>query len=418
MLRYDADSFPQGGQAVFPDIPAAELHGAGGNVVKAGNQADQRRLAAAGAADDPDGLPGRGGEGNMLKARVAGRTVADGDVLKGQADRTFRQKGFAVFLGGRGQQDVIDTPGTGGGLGQRNDQVGQFDQLHQDLSHIVVQGDQLTLGQPAAVHLQRAGMDQEEDAGIQGQEGHRVHGGRQPACEQLDLRQQPVQAGKAFRLVFLLYEGADHAHAGEVFPRGGGDAVQPFADLLLQGHRAKDDAEDNQEQGQDDAAEDQRTTRVNGAGHDERAEDHEGRAQQQAQAEVDPRLHLVDVPGDPGDQGGGTETVQIRVGKGLDMGKEVMPERCGEADGRARGEILGGERGSQAEQRHQDKLEDTPPDHGQSLLPQAFIHQTRDDQRHDQLKNRFQQLKGRPEDAFLPVLLQSAPESFHRHDSH
>ena len=127
MLGNDADGLPQGGQAVFPDIPAAELYGAGGNVVKAGDQADQRGFAAAGTADDPDGLPGRGGEGNMLKARVAGRAVADRYILKRQADRAFRQEGFAVFLGGRGEQDVIDAPGTGGGFGQRDDQVGQLD---------------------------------------------------------------------------------------------------------------------------------------------------------------------------------------------------------------------------------------------------------------------------------------------------
>ena len=417
MLGHNADRFAQGSQAVFPHVSAAEFHGTAGNVIEPGNQADQRGFAAAGAADDPDGLPGRGGEGNMLQARIAGGAVADGNVLKGKADRAVRHRGFAVFLRGLLKQDVVHAPGAGAGLGQRDDQVCQLDQFHQDLGHVVVQGDQLSLGQCAAVHLPGAGADEENDAGVQYKEGQGIQRGCQPPGEQLDPGQRLIQLREAFGLVLFLHKGADHPHAGQVFAGGAGDAVKVFPHLLLQGHRPQDDAEDDQEQDDDHGGEDQRTPGVNGECHDQRAENHKGGAQQQAQPEVDTRLHLVDIPGNPGNQRGGAEMIQISIGQGLDMGKEIMAQPGGKPDGGPCCKILGSHGGRKPEQRHRHQQQDASIHHRIGLKPEAFIHQLGDDQRNDQLKDRFQQLKCRPEDAFFPILLQPAPELSHSHIS-
>ena len=105
--------------------------------------------------------------------------------------------------------------------------------------------------------------------------------------------------------------------------------------------------------------------------------------------------------------------IQVRVGQGLDMGKEIMAQPGGKADGCPCREVLGGNGGGQSKHRHQHQQQYAPVHHGIGLLPQSFIHQLGDDQRNDQFKNRFQQLKRRPEDAFLAVLLQPAPELSH-----
>ena len=222
----------------------------------------------------------------------------------------------------------------------------------------------MPLGQRAAVHLQGAGVEQENDAGVQDQKGQGIHRRRQPAGMQLDFCQQPVQPGETLSLVFLLHEGADHPHAGQVLPRRAGHAVKTFAHFFLQGHGSQNDAEDDDEQSQDHAAEDQGAAGVDRPGHDQRAENHEGGTQQQAQAEIDPRLHLVDIPRDPGDQRRGAEPVQIRIGERLDMGKKIMPQPGGKPDGRAGGKILGGDRGGQPEQSHQHQQQNALIHHG------------------------------------------------------
>ena len=91
VLGNNADRLAQGGKPVFPEIPPGDPDSTAGDIVKAGDQIDQRGFAAAGAADDPDGLPGFGGKGDVLQARIAGGAVAGGNVLKGNRDGPLRQ---------------------------------------------------------------------------------------------------------------------------------------------------------------------------------------------------------------------------------------------------------------------------------------------------------------------------------------
>ena len=91
-----------------------------------------------------------------------------------------------------------------------------------------------------------------------------------------------------------------------------------------------------------------------------------------------------------------------------------MAKPRGKADGRPGGKILGCYRGGQAEHGHQDKLEDALGDDGVRVLPQARIHQARDDQRDNQLEQGLQQFESGAQNAFLPIMPQLTPELFHR----
>ena len=140
----------------------------------------------------------------------------------------------------------------------------------------------------------------------------------------------------------------------------------------------------------------------------------EGGAQQQAEAQVDAGLHLIDIPGQAGNQRGGTQPVQVGPGQGLDVPEPGVPQPGGKADGGPGGEVLGGHGSSQAQHRHEYQQQRAADDHRLGVQAQTFVHQPGDDQRHSQLKQRFQQLESRPEDTFLPVGFQRTPEPFHR----
>ena len=108
-------------------------------------------LPGARAADDADGLPGHGGEGDAVEGLLPGAGVGEVHVLKGDGGNGAVGSGGDVLSGlrdgGGCVEDGVDPGQAGQGPGQEDDQVGQLHQLHQDLRHVVDQGDDLPLGQ-------------------------------------------------------------------------------------------------------------------------------------------------------------------------------------------------------------------------------------------------------------------------------
>ena len=67
LLRHDRDLLAQRADAVCADVHAVDQHAAGGRVVKARDQADERRLARAGQTDERDHLAGLGREVDVVQ---------------------------------------------------------------------------------------------------------------------------------------------------------------------------------------------------------------------------------------------------------------------------------------------------------------------------------------------------------------
>ena len=72
--------------------------------------------------------------------------------------------------------------------------------------------------------------------------------------------------------------------------------------------------------------------------------------QGQPQRQVHAGLELVDVPGEPGDQGRGADLVQLLIGKPSDVGEQALPHVRGKAHRRLSGKILGHHGAGQAAQ--------------------------------------------------------------------
>ena len=93
LLGDDADPPADGGGAEALHIPAEEADGPPGAVVEAGDEVCQGGLPGARAADDADGLPGHGGEGDAVEGLLPGAGVGEVHVLKGDGgQRRCRQR--------------------------------------------------------------------------------------------------------------------------------------------------------------------------------------------------------------------------------------------------------------------------------------------------------------------------------------
>ena len=397
------------------DFPAVQQHRAFGGVIQPGNQVHQSGLAGTGAADDADGLARLGPEGDMLQ-RGAGRAcVAGSHVPELHLAGEGAGGGASVFLIAFQIQHSGETVAAGNGLGQRDDQVCHFDQFHQDLRHIVIQGDHQALGEDAMLHLHRAHIHQNHHCQVDDHISHRVHQSGDAACGKLAGGEFLRLLFKALHLRVLLAEGTEHPDACQILPGGRGHAVQRSLDPLMHGHGDQHDAEHDQAQHGNDPGKHQCRLEINGEGHNHGAKHHEGRTQQQPQGQVDTVLHLVDIRSHPGDHGGGAQLIDLAVAQMQNMLHEHMAQSGGEAHRRNCGKILGAD--------SHDKANDTQSHHDQAhfddipgiAAADAPVHDPRHHQRNQQFKGCLQQLKQRAENALFFVTFQVFQEFFHVH---
>lgn len=373
-------------------------------------------LAAARAADDADGRAGRGGKahaGDGFRTRAG---IAHGNAVKHDAAvrRVERRGLFAVLLRGLDGKNAGDAVAAGRRLGERDNQIRHFDQLDENLAHVVVQRDDLSLRQRAHLHAQRARVDQQNHRRVDDQIGDGVHHRGDAAYPQLHAGEQLNLALKLFVFRVLFAEGANHAHARQVFARRGGYTVQLALNVAVHRNRNQHDGEHDDAQRNDHARENHRAARVDGEGHDHRAEDDERRAQQQAQAHVHARLHLVDVAVHAGDERGGAHRVQLRVAQRLDMLHEHMTQPGGKADGRLGREILRGDGAQQTYAAQRDQPQAHAHDEARVARGNALVDNGRHNQRHDQLKGGFQQFEQRRKYAFQPEVFDVNKQFFQK----
>ena len=210
-----------------------------------------------------------------------------------------------------GVQHSLHTAGTGQRLAHLHDEVCQFDQLHQDLVHVVHQRDHITGGHAAHIDLDAAHIEQSHNGQIDDDVGQRAHQGGDVAHMELHPGQQVVGRLKAVDLALLLIKGADHAHTGQVLAGQAQHTVQPHLRGLVQ--RAGDDhhAEHHHAQQRDGHHKDQGGPRVDREGHDHSTDHHKGAAQEQAQKQVESALHLIDIAGHAGDKGAGAQCIHL-----------------------------------------------------------------------------------------------------------
>ena len=420
LLLHYADFFAQRLARIAFHVLPVDPHAAGNRVVKARDQADQRRLAAAGAADDADRLPALHGEADVAKARRAGALVGEGDVLKAHGVLALRCRRGALgrVLHARAHpQHAADALRAGHRLVERDDQRRELDQLDDDLQHVVVQRDDLPLLHAAEVDLHGRLVDQEHGREVDEHIGQRIQQRGDPADKLVQLRQRAVARLKLLDRLRLAAERADHAHAGQVLARQAGHAVQPGLRLLEQRDADQHDEKRDGQQHRDRHRKDDGAAGVDRERHDHRTQNDERAAQQQAQAHVEAVLHLVHVVGQPRDQRVAADRVQLRERERLDVVEHRLPQRGRKADARLRGEELRGEAAPHADRGHQQQDQKADDDVRTVVVRDADVDHLRDNDRHEQIEHDLEELEKRREHAFLPVRSQINGKISHDSDS-
>ncbi len=224
----------------------------------------------------------------------------------------------------------------GQGFGDGDDQIGQLHQFHQDLGHIVDDGNHFPLCQVPHIYLDGTDVDQCHNGTVHNHICHRVHHGTDLPHEGLAMGQCLVVCAKTLFLLCLPVEGPDHPDTCQVLPGNPQNLIQPCLYLLVQGHGPEHDAEDHQRQQGNGHHEDQGALPVNGKGHDHSPEHNDGGAQEQTQHHIHTGLYLVDIAGHTGNHGRCTRLVHVGKVQSQDVVKKRLPKLCGEAHRRFR----------------------------------------------------------------------------------
>ena len=208
-------------------------------------------------------------------------------------------------------------------------------------------------------HLQVAGGDllaaephDEQGQAIhhQGHGGH--HGGHGPVDEEGVGGEVVISLFKAVLHEFLIGEGTHHHQAADLLAADQVEAVHQGLHLLKAGHGH---GKEHQQQAQhDDEGQSQHPGQVDAGGqaHDEAANAHDGGKAQQPQTHTQEVLHLGDVVGGTGDEGGPGETVHLIVVEVGDLGEHI-PAQVPSDPGAHPGHAVASGHGAQGEQHRQ-----------------------------------------------------------------
>ena len=220
----------------------------------------------------------------------------------------------------------------------------------------------------------------------------------------MQCKQRVVLAVKVLDLFILSAECADDTRTRQALAGGAQYALEIFLHFFEQRDSRQQNREYHCEQQRYHNGENDRTANVNGKGKDHRAEYHDGRAHEQAQRDVDARLHLVYVAAHAGEDVGNADGVEIAVCKVLDFGIHVAAQILRHADSGFCREVLRDRRAEKADAAEQHEDQAHFEDIGLVSVFDAHVYKVFDDQRHQQFKGCFQHLEQRRKDRHPLVL--------------
>ena len=340
LLQHDADLPPQRLQRDAADVGAVDGDAAGGDVIEARDQVDDRALAGPGRADDGQRLGGSGAEAHLAQHRRADPEVAEGHPLERQPFAQRRQRGGAgLLLHLRlGVQDLEDPLGAGGCLGDRHhDHPQHRDREHGD-DQVALERDQLADGQALRQDLDAAAPGDHHGADV----GHREHQ-RDGQREQARHLHHLVVEAAALGLEPLLLapragERLDRADADDVLLQAGVER----RDLLLDGaeprpahlrhvgeEREHHGHQRDHVQGQPPVGREQQREAADQQHHRGDDLDHAG---------ADEGAHHVHVAGGAGEELAGLRAVVVAEREALDVVVEPVAQVVGDALRHARGQ--------------------------------------------------------------------------------
>ena len=296
--------------------------------------------------------------------------------------------------------------GTGKCFCDSNDQVRQFYQFHQNLRHVVNNGDDLTLRQIAQIYLDGSAIDQGNDCAVYHNIGHRIHDSADFAHKGLTVRQGFRIITEALLFLLFLMKGTNHTHTGEILSGDAQYLIQIRLYLFIQRHGPHHDAKDYHCQQRNRHHKNHRTFDINGKCHNHGTKYDNGGSEEQSQYHINPGLYLIDVTGHPGDHGGGTGFVNIGKIQPLNMIKQSLTKLGRESHGCLRRKKLSRNGGNQTDHSQPQQTQSHLHDVSRILTSDPLVYDTCHNKRYHQFKKGLQQLKKGGQNRLFFVILQ------------
>ena len=338
-------------------------------------------------------------------------------MVEGNAGRTgdaLRRFCGLVLHAGAHFQHFLNAGGGGRAAGEVDDEVGKRHQSDEDLRQIVDQRHHVALPHLAGADALAAEPDDQHHRQIDDDHRRRVERRGDASGEHLQAHEGIGGILEAARFLLLAGKGADDARAGKILAREQRKAIHARLYALVKAQRAGDDQIDDKADERRGDKKDERQFHADGQRHNDGAEYHERRAQQQAQDQIDPSLRLIDIRGQAGDESAGADAVQFRVRKRVDVLEQRRAHRSAEAHRRLRRKELrrdGADETEHAEHHHDQRR---APHRRRVAIGDGIVDDVGHQERHNQFKARLQQLEQRADDAFELIILQIDQQFFHR----
>ncbi len=336
-------------------IHAVERDAAGGDVVKARDQVDQRRFAAARRADERRRLAGARGEADVLEHVFICAPVAERDVLElDHASYLFRQLfgPLGIPHAALALQHVGDAPRRNGRARRHHEHHADHQKAHDDLHGVLDERHHVAHLHGGIRDLVPAHPHNQQRHAIHYKHHHRHHGGHHAGTEQVDVCQLAVGFVEALFLKLLRRERADHHHTGQIFTADKIELIDQLLHQLETRHQQRAHGRDQTQDQHDGQRDDPRHATAFAQRHERAADADDGRVAHRAQAHRHKALDLHHVVGAAGDQAGRAETVKFVVCKACDAGENIAAQiaRDARAHAAAAKAYADGARGQQQRQ--------------------------------------------------------------------
>ena len=298
-----------------------------------------------------DGFLGAGvGEGDIAELELGGGvggTAGDTQSLDLDLRVLLRLNDRRVVV-----EDLADARRTDHGARQHHHHERHHHHRHQDLQQVLHERGQRTDLDGAVLHPVPTEPQHGRGRGVQDDHDHRTDQDEHPA----DAFRHPgdglVGVVEALRLELLADEGADHPDAGDLLAHHQVDPVDPVLHRREQrdqpGHHEAHDHGQDQHGHPDQPGQ----SGVLAQGHDDAADAHDRGHHQEAQCHDEHHLHLLDVIGATGDQGGYAEGAHVLGAEAVDAAVDVTADVAPDGHGQSGGAPGGGDGGDDLDEGH------------------------------------------------------------------
>ena len=335
-----------------------------------------------------------------------GAGVAERDVAKLDGARKTVCAQLSVGHGRDALEDLVHAPCACLGLREGVHEVCELEQLHEHLAHVVHERHEGSLREVTRLDADAADVEHNDEPQVHGGIREWVHEAGDVTHVDLTMPEAIEQVVEQAALLVLSTEGSQDAHALELLGRGEQDAIEAVLDLAVapDGH-----AHDEPDEQKDDGGHDNEQRSL-GAAHEVcgtyGAEDGDGAAKDEAKEEVHAVLDLARVVGEPRDERGGAELVDVGAGERHDMGEEIV-SKCRAKPGAKLGrEVLGRDCADPTHEAHGNEGGRARHDVVGVACCYALVDDACHDERHENLECGLKALEQRRQNAFLAI----APE--------